>query len=109
MSLERRTSSSSSATMTSRRFFSRIKGLVALGSDQRAGSASLVSMAASSLRMRAGSKILPQVAHLVAHGSVSEFEIVQRHGLALYLTLDWTVNPCSIDWSRISLCRFRRV
>ena len=86
MSLVRRTSSSSSATITSRRFFSRIKGFVALGLDHNAGSASLVSMAASSRRRRAGSKILPQVAHLIAHGSVSEFEIVQRHGLALYLT-----------------------
>ena len=49
------------------------------GSVHRAGSASLVSMSASSLRMRAGSKILPQVAHLVAHGSIGEFEIVQCH------------------------------
>jgi hypothetical protein len=52
-------------------------GLVAAGFFQRAGSASLVSISASSLRMRAGSKILPQVANLVADGSVSEFEIVQ--------------------------------
>jgi len=55
---------------------SRIKGLDAAGSFQRAGSASFFSMSASSLRMRAGSKILPQVANLVADGSVSEFEIV---------------------------------
>ena len=48
----------------------------AAGSFQRAGSASFFSMSASSLRMRAGSKILPQVANLVAHGSISEFEIV---------------------------------
>jgi hypothetical protein len=51
--------------------------------DHMAGSASLVSIAESSLRMRAGSKILPQVADLVAHGSISKFEIVDRHGLAL--------------------------
>jgi hypothetical protein len=44
--------------------------------DHNAGSASLVSISASSLRMRAGSKILPQVAHLVAHGSIGEFEIL---------------------------------
>ena len=53
------------------------------GFDHRAGSASLVSISASSLRMRAGSKILPQVADLIAHGSISEFEIVQRHVLLL--------------------------
>ena len=35
------------------------------------------SISESSLRMRAGSKILPQFAHLIAHGSVGEFEIVQ--------------------------------
>jgi hypothetical protein len=58
-------------------------GLLAAGSFQRAGSASFFSMSASSLRMRAGSKILPQVADLIADGSVSEFEIVQRHGFAL--------------------------
>jgi hypothetical protein len=39
----------------------------------------LVSISDSSLRMRAGSKILPQVAHLIAHGSISEFEVVYRH------------------------------
>jgi len=77
MSLVRLTSASSSATSVSRRFLSRISGLVAFGSDHNAGSASLVSMLASSLRMREGSKILPQVAHLVAHGSVCKFEIVQ--------------------------------
>jgi len=33
--------------------------------------------------MRAGSKILPQVAHLIAHGSVGEFEIVESHGFYL--------------------------
>jgi len=54
-----------------------MRGLEAAGSFQRAGSASFFSMSASSLRMRAGSKILPQVANLVADGSVSEFEIVQ--------------------------------
>jgi hypothetical protein len=52
-------------------------GFDAAGSFQRAGSASLVSISASSLRMRAGSKILPQVANLVADGSVGEFEIVE--------------------------------
>jgi len=41
----------------------------------------------SSLRMRAGSKILPQVADLVAHGSICEFEIVQRHICSYDLTL----------------------
>jgi hypothetical protein len=76
MSPVRRTSSSSSATRFSRRLRSRISGLLAAGSFHSAGSASFFSMSASSLRMRAGSKILPQVAHLVADGSVSEFEIV---------------------------------
>jgi hypothetical protein len=52
-------------------------GLLAAGSFQRAGSESFFSMSASSLRILAGSKILPQVANLVANGSVSEFEIVQ--------------------------------
>src|ERR1035437_2306220 len=83
MSPVRRTSSSSSATIDSSRLRSRISGLLAFGSFHSAGSASLVSMSASSLRIRAGSKILPQVADLVAHGSISEFEIVQRHNLLL--------------------------
>ena len=48
----------------------------AAGSDHSAGSASFVSISESSLRMRAGSKILPQVAHLVTHRGVGEFEIV---------------------------------
>jgi len=60
-----------------------MSGCDAAGSDQMAGSESFFSISESSLRMRAGSKILPQVANLVADGSVSEFEIVQRHGLAL--------------------------
>jgi hypothetical protein len=51
-------------------------GLEAVGSFQSAGSASFFSISESSLRIRAGSKILPQVANLVADGSVSEFEIV---------------------------------
>src|ERR1019366_10002147 len=83
MSPVRRNNSSSSATCDSRRLRSRISGLLALGSFHNAGSASLVSMLASSLRMRAGSKILPQVADLIAHGSISEFEIVDRHNLLL--------------------------
>jgi hypothetical protein len=37
--------------------------------------------------MRAGSKILPQVADLVAHGSISEFEIGDRHAWLYDLTL----------------------
>jgi hypothetical protein len=45
------------------------------GFDQREGSASLVSMAASSERRRGASKILPQAAHFFADGSVGEFEI----------------------------------
>src|SRR5579862_9706263 len=72
-------SSSSSRTSASSRLRSRISGLLAAGSDHIFGSASLVSISESSLRMRAGSKILPQVAHLIANGSVSEFEIVQCH------------------------------
>jgi hypothetical protein len=53
-----------------------MSGFDAVGSDHNAGSESFFSISESSLRMRAGSKILPQVAHLIAHGSVSEFEIV---------------------------------
>jgi hypothetical protein len=56
-----------------------MSGFDAVGSDHNAGSESFFSISESSLRMRAGSKILPQVAHLIAHGSVGEFEIVQRH------------------------------
>src|SRR5208337_4655276 len=94
MSPVRRSISSSSAIMVSRRLRSRMIGLEAAGSFQRAGSASVASMSASSLRMRAGSKILPQVARLVAHGSIGEFEIVQRHALLLRpgLTLNFEVK-----------------
>jgi hypothetical protein len=70
---------------------------VAFGSDHNAGSASLFSMFESSLRMRAGSKILPQVAHLVAHGSVGEFEIVYGHGLLVGPGLAWIVDLRVVD------------
>jgi hypothetical protein len=53
-----------------------MRGWFAPEVDHIAGSASLVSISESSLRMRAGSKILPQVADLGAHGSIGEFEIV---------------------------------
>src|ERR1700691_4401390 len=81
MSLVRRTNSSSSATSFSSRLRSGINRFVAAGSVQGVGAASFFPMSASPLPMRPGSKILPQVAHLVAHGSVGQFEIVQRHGL----------------------------
>src|SRR3954454_7900358 len=84
MSPVRRTSCSSSAISDSSRLRSRISGWLAAVLDHSAGSASLVSICASSLRMRAGSKILPQVAHLVAHGSIGEFEILKGcHDLLL--------------------------
>src|SRR6266702_648423 len=99
MSPVRRSNSSSSATSASRRLRSRMRGLLAVGSFHIAGSASLVSMFVSSLRMRAGSKILPQVADLIAHGSISEFEIVQRHDLLLRPDFDLnfgaTAEPCA--------------
>jgi hypothetical protein len=60
-------------------------GWLAAGFDHSAGSASFFSMSESSLRMRAGSKILPQVANLIADGSVSEFEIVQGRHLQFLL------------------------
>src|ERR1700744_6580360 len=63
----------------SRRLRSRMRGCEACELLHREGSASLVSISESSRRMRAGSKILPQVAHLVAHGSIGELEIVQIH------------------------------
>jgi hypothetical protein len=54
---------------------SRIRGCDAAGLDHMAGSASFVSMSVSSRWRRAGSKILPQVADLIAHWSVGVFEI----------------------------------
>src|ERR1700733_10475941 len=93
MSPVRRTNSSSSCTSASSRLRSRMSGFDAAGSDHSAGSESFFSNSESSLRMRAGSKILPQVAHLVAHGSVSEFEIVQRHcALKTWLSIQFAVQ-----------------
>src|SRR5579875_3071557 len=60
------------------RLRSRMSGCESWGLDHSAGSSSFFSMDASSERRRAGSKILPQVANLVAHGRVGEFEIVQH-------------------------------
>jgi hypothetical protein len=57
-------------------------GWESAGFDQRDGSESLVSMAASSERRRGASKILPQAADFFADGSVEEFE-VGEHGLIL--------------------------
>ena len=57
------------------RFRSRMIGCDSAGFDHSAGSASLVSMAASSVRRRGASKILPQTADFFADGSVSKFKI----------------------------------
>ncbi len=55
-------------------------GWESCGLDQRAGSESFASTAESSERRRAGSKILPQVAYLVADGGEGEFEIRKHLG-----------------------------
>jgi hypothetical protein len=59
-----------------------MRGCEAAGFDQRLGSASLVSRAASWVRRRGASKILPQAADFFADGSVEEFE-VGEHGLRI--------------------------
>ena len=74
----RRTSSFSMASWPSRRLRSRISTCDSAGLDQMAGSESFDSRAASSLSMRARSKILPKVADFFAHRSVGEFEFVQH-------------------------------
>jgi hypothetical protein len=55
-----------------------MRGWERAGFDQRPGSASLVSRAASSERRRGASKILPQAADFFADGSIGEFEIGQH-------------------------------
>jgi hypothetical protein len=55
-----------------------MRGCDAAGFDQRAGSASFCSRAASELRRRGASKILPQTAHFFADGSVEEFEVLKH-------------------------------
>ena len=53
-----------------------INGCESCGFDHRFGSESFCSMVAKSDLRRGASKILPQVADFIAHGSVSEVEIV---------------------------------
>ena len=55
--------------------------LRARGSAQMVGSAVFSSMAASSRRRRAESKILPQIAHFVADRGVGVFEIAKHMDL----------------------------
>jgi hypothetical protein len=55
-----------------------MRGWEAAGFDQREGSASFCSRAASSERRRGASKILPQTADFFADGSVEEFEILKH-------------------------------
>src|ERR1700677_3026127 len=69
------------ASWPSRRFRSRMSTCDSDGLDQMAGSESLDSKAASSLSMRAWSKILPKVAHLIADRSVGKFEFIRHEAL----------------------------
>src|SRR6185437_14497763 len=78
MSPVRRASSSSLASCSSMRLRSRIMGCESWGFDHSEGSESFFSIAANSDLRRGASKILPQVADFVAHGSVGEFKIVQH-------------------------------
>src|SRR5215471_3892887 len=75
MSSERRASSASSASTDSMRLRSRMSGCERAGSAQMAGSAVFSSMAASSRRRRGASKILPQIANLLANRGVGVLEV----------------------------------
>src|SRR5215472_13513108 len=74
MSPSRRASSASVASMSSRRFFSRITVWDFCGFDQRLGSAACFSTSVSCVRRRPASKILPQVANLLFQLEVFLFE-----------------------------------
>src|SRR5580698_11248719 len=75
------------ASWPSRRFRSRMSTCDSEGLDQMAGSESLDSRAASSLSMRAWSKILPKVANLVADRSVGKFKFIGHRGLTVFLEM----------------------
>src|SRR5215471_14167830 len=75
MSSERRASSASSASTDSMRLRSRMSGCERAGSAQMAGSAVFSSIAVSSRRRRGASKILPQIANLLANRGVGVLEV----------------------------------
>ena len=83
------------------RLRSRISGWEAAGLDHRLGSESFASTEAKSLRCFAGSKILPQVANLLAYLGIGEFEFIQSHWI------EPIYSEKSLTREHNSLCRPR--